>query len=99
MEDLLAAVVGWGVAGGCWSTRVGPAQWQSHGPVRGVAIQRRQTPPDGAGVGKSSIKLRAAYWSIDRKSTRFWNFFGSFLARPENEGIGAVGLRSVEAIA
>ena len=31
--------------------------------------------------------------------TRFWNFCGLFLARPENEGIGAVGLRRVEAIA
>src|ERR1700753_4051923 len=39
------------------------------------------------------------YWSIDRKLTRSWNFFGLFLARSANEGIGAVGLRSVEAIA
>ena len=39
------------------------------------------------------------YCSSERKVTRFLNFCGEFCARLRNDGIGAVGLRSVEAIA
>src|ERR1700722_9253836 len=42
---------------------------------------------------------RPAYCSSARKLTRLLNFSGEFWARPSNDGIGAVGLRSVEAIA
>jgi hypothetical protein len=56
MVDCAAHVDGWEVAGGCRATRIGRAQWQRYGPVRDVAIRRRQTPPDDARVVKSAIQ-------------------------------------------
>ena len=42
---------------------------------------------------------RRSYRNIDRKPTRFANFFGEVLAMFAKEGIGAVGFLSVDAIA
>src|SRR5579875_3307800 len=50
------------------------------------------------GAGGASAG-RQAYWSMPRKLTRSLNFLGLVFARSANDGIGAVGLRSVEAIA
>src|SRR5688572_15815138 len=37
------------VSRGCWTTRAEGGQWQSHGPLRRVAIRRRETRADGRG--------------------------------------------------
>jgi hypothetical protein len=55
--------------------------------------------PDDAEAALPVTAPGPAYCSSDRKLTRVWNFAGVFCARSLNEGIGGVGLRSVEAIA
>ena len=60
MVDSTAGVFGWRVAREGRASRHGLTTVRMHGPGRDVAIRRRETLPDDAGVVESAIKWAAA---------------------------------------